>query len=471
MPDWLKVLVALLPALGVALFIRAMVQRRLAQAAALARAEAESARIALATRLEGREGELAQARAELVAERERLETLRGEVSTLRAREAELVTRLEEEREQMAEKEALLGEAQKKLADAFRGLASEALSQNNKMFLDLAQERLEATRKEASGELEQRRQAIETLVTPLREQLVRYEKGIQELEQTRQAAYGQLGEQLRGLGSSQEGLVRETNKLVTALRRPEVRGNWGEVQLRRTVEFAGMVDRVDFLTQETVTGEEGRLRPDMVVQLPGGKQVVVDAKAPLDAFLSAVEATDEEERRTHLVRHARQVRTHIGKLSEKRYWDQFDDAPEFVVLFLPGESFFSAALEQDPTLIEDAFRQSVLITTPATLVALLKTVAYGWRQESLAANAREISDVARELYDRVRVFAEHLDRVGKGLEDAVKAHNAAARSFTSRVVPQGRRLETLETTSDKRLEEPRAVESAALELGTGEETDS
>ncbi len=471
MPEWTKVLLALLPAIGVALFVRAVVRRRIREAQALVRAEAEAARVALATRLEAREAELAQLRGELDAERNRTEALRAEVGTLQARGAELSTRLEEEREQMAEKQALLDAAQQKLADAFRGLASEALSHNNRMFLDLAQERLEAARKEASGELEQRRQAIDSLVAPMREQLARYEQGLKELEASRKEAYGQLGQQLASLSESQQGLVRETGRLVTALRRPEVRGNWGEVQLRRTVEFAGMVERVDFLTQENVTTEEGRLRPDMVVKLPGGKSIVVDAKAPLDAYLSAVEATDEATRQEYLVRHARQVRTHLTKLSEKRYWDQFDDAPEFVVLFLPGESFFSAALEQDPALIEDAFRQSVLITTPATLVALLKTVAYGWRQEALAANAREISDVARELYDRVRIFAEHLDRVGKGLEDAVKAHNAATRSFASRVIPQGRRLEGLEAAPDKRLEEPRAVELAPLPSGAPNDADS
>jgi len=471
MPEWTKVLLALLPAIGVALFVRAIVRRRIRDAQALVRAEAEAARVALATKLEAREAELATLRGELGAERSRTETLRSEVGTLQARGAELSTRLEEEREQMAEKQALLDAAQQKLADAFRGLASEALSHNNRMFLDLAQERLEAARKEASGELEQRRQAIESLVAPMREQLTLYEKGLRELESSRKEAYGQLGQQLASLSESQQGLVRETGRLVTALRRPEVRGNWGEVQLKRAVEFAGMVDRVDFLTQESVAGEEGRLRPDMVVRLPGEKSVVVDSKAPLDAFLSAVEATNEEERRAHLARHARQVRTHLTKLSEKRYWDQFDDAPEFVVLFLPGEAFFAAALEEDPTLIEDAFRQSVLITTPATLVALLKTVAYGWRQETLAANAREISDVARELYDRVRVFAEHLDRVGKGLEDAVKAHNAATRSFSSRVLPQGRRLESLEAAPDKRLEEPRAVELAPLPSGAQNDAES
>lgn len=459
---------AVLAAVGIFVFIRMIVHRRLAAAAALARAEGEIARAALEERLRGREQELERARAELDAAREREEGLRESVARLRAREAELATRIEEEREQSAEKLALLEVAERKLADAFQALASDALARNNRAFLDLAEQKLAGARTEAEGQLEARRTAIDALVAPLREQLERYETGLRELERVRQEAYGQLTQQLGSLASSQDGLVRETGKLVTALRRPEVRGNWGEVQLQRAVEFAGMVDRVDFRTQETVQGEEGRLRPDLVVQLPGGKRVVVDAKVPLDAYLSAIEATTDEERRVALARHARQVRTHLGRLAEKRYWDQFDDAPEFVVLFLPGEAYFSAALEQDPTLIEDAFQQSVLIATPATLVALLKTVSYGWRQESLAANAREISDAARELYDRLRKFAEHLGGVGKGLSSAVGAYNRAVGSFELRVLPQGRRFESLGPADGQTLETPVALENGPRALSADAE---
>lgn len=239
-----------------------------------------------------------------------------------------------------------------------------------------------------------------------------------------------------------------------------------MQLKRAVEFAGLVDRVDFVEQETTDTDAGRQRPDMIVLLPGGKTIVVDAKAPLHAFLAAVESKDEDERRLHLVDHARQVRDHVRKLAAKSYWEQFESAPDFVVLFLPGEMIFSAALEHDPELIEEAFRQSVVLATPTTLVALLKSVAYGWRQEDLAVNARSIEREARALYDRVRIFGEHLDRVGRGLESAVKAHNEAAGSFALRVVPQGRRLEELALGPEKALEAPRQIEVAPRALLTG-----
>jgi DNA recombination protein RmuC len=383
-----------------------------------------------------------------------------------AKLVEAQTRLDEERKQGAEKVALLESAEKKLADAFARLSQEALSANSDSFLKLARQAFETLQASAQGDLDQRRQAIEALLVPMREQLGRYEQGIAELEKTRQQAYGTLTEQVRGLMDSQQRLQLETGRLVTALRRPEVRGSWGEVQLKRAVEFAGMLEYVDFQTQETVSTEDGRLRPDMVVRLPGDKQVVVDAKVPLDAYLAAVEAGGDEERKAALVRHARQVRTHLGRLAEKRYWDQFDEAPDFVVLFLPGESIFSAALEQDPALIEDAFRQSVLIATPATLVALLKTVFYGWRQEALAANAREISAAARELYDRLQIFAEHFAGVGKGLTSAVGAYNKAVASFESRLLPQGRKLESLGPAVGQDSAAPAQIEAAPRVLAEG-----
>ncbi len=432
---FVELLAAFAAALALAFMARAMVRRRIEQAVALARAEGAAA--------------AAQSEAEL-----------------RARLVESETRLDEERRRGAEKVALLEAAEQKLEDAFSGLAARALSANNEAFLTLARQAFATLQTASQGDLDQRRQAIEALLVPMREQLGRYETGVRELEKSREQAYGTLSEQVKSLATSSEGLFRETSRLVTALRRPEVRGNWGEVQLKRTVEFAGMLDRVDFVTQPTVDSEEGKLRPDMVVRLPGGRRVVVDAKAPLDAYLAAVEAPSDDERRAALVRHARQVRTHLGKLAEKRYWEQFDDAPEFVVMFLPGESFFSAALEHDPQLIEDAFQQSVLIVTPATLVALLKTVYYGWRQESLAANAREISDAARELYDRLRTFAEHFAGVGKGLTAAVAAYNKAVGSFEARVLPQGRRFETLGPAAGQAIEAPASTEAAPRALAAG-----
>jgi DNA recombination protein RmuC len=384
-------------------------------------------------------------------------------SDLRAKLARAETQLEEERRRGAEKVALLESAEQKLADAFARLSQEALSANSESFLKLARQAFETLQTSAKGDLDQRRQAIESLLAPMKEQLGRYELGVAELEKSRQAAYGSLTEQVKSLVTSQEKLQLETGRLVTALRRPEVRGSWGEVQLRRAVEFAGMLEYVDFRSQETVDTDAGRLRPDMVIRLPGDKAVVVDAKVPLDAYLAAVEAQGDDERKAALVRHAKQVRAHLGRLSEKRYWDQFDEAPDFVVLFLPGESIFSAALEQDPALIEDAFRQSVLIVTPATLVALLKTVFYGWRQESLARNAREISEAARELYDRMRVYTDHFAGVGKGLNSAVGAYNRAVASFESRLLVQGRKFESLGPAAGQEIETPAQVEVTPREL--------
>lgn len=468
---WQDLLLALVPVVALALVARFAVARRIVQAEALARAAAAADLAAAAERLRGREEQLGAARAELDAARRRIDELASAAAELRARLAESETRLEQERRQSEEKLALLAEAERKLADAFARLAREALAESSDSFLKLAHEAFAGLRAGAQGDLDQRRQAIAALLAPIREQLARYETSIVELERTRQEAYGALREQLGALASSQEGLTRETRNLVTALRRPEVRGSWGEIQLRRAVEFAGMLERVDFAEQETVATEEGRLRPDLVVKLPGGKQVVVDAKAPLDAYLAAVEAADDDERRAALERHARQVRNHLAKLAEKKYWEQFDHAPEFVVLFLPAESFFSAALEHDAGLLEDAFRQSVLIATPATLVALLKSVAYAWRQEALADNARAISDAALELYERLRVFADHLAGVGKGLTNAVAAYNRAVASFEARVLPQGRRFEGLGPAEGRTIVAPVPVETAPRPLATGAEEPS
>ena len=261
-----------------------------------------------------------------------------------------------------------------------------------------------------------------MVEPIQLALGKIDAEVRRVETSRLEAYGALSEQVKSLLGSQEKLQLETGNLVKALRRPEARGRWGEMQLRRVVEFAGMLNHVDFVEQESSNTEEGRRRPDLIVRLPGGRSVVVDAKTPLDAYLSAIEAKTEEERAVHLIAHARQLKEQVRKLAQTAYTSQFTDTPEFVVLFLPSDAFFTAALEQEPGLIEEAFQQSVLIATPATLVALLKTVYYGWRQESLTENAQKIAAEARELYNRVRIFSEHIDKVGKGLEDAVKAHN-------------------------------------------------
>jgi DNA recombination protein RmuC len=454
-------LVGLLAAAAVGLALGLLLRRRGGEPAAVAKLE---------ERLALREEALAEAKRERDGALVKLDVAAARESDLKARLAEAETRLAEEREQAAEKLALLADAEKKLTEAFANLAGRALEANAESFLRQAKQSFETLQTAAQGDLEQRRQAVEALVAPMREQLVKYESGVRELEKAREHAYGTLSEQVRALVSTQERLQLETGNLVKALRAPQVRGRWGEMQLKRAVEFAGLVDHVDFVEQESVEGEESTLRPDLIVNLPEGRRVVIDAKAPLAAYLDALEARDEDVRLRHLVDHARQVREHVRKLASKAYWSQFDEAPDFVVLFLPGESFFSAALEQDPALIDDAFRQSVMLATPTTLVALLKSVAYGWNQQHLALNARQIADEARTLYERVRVFGEHLDGVGKGLEAAVRAHNRAAGSFALRVVPQGRRLEELALGPEQPLAEPRQVELAPRALEGGETGD-
>jgi DNA recombination protein RmuC len=384
-------------------------------------ADAQAAMVQLSARLEER------AAAAAVAETARA-VLSSELDLLKRSEDELRSRSQQERQH--------------LVGTFAELSAEALQKNNEQFLALAETKLGQAQTAAQGDLMQRQQAIAQLLSPLSETLARYELGLQKIEVERKGAYEGLSEKVAQLHVGNEQLQKETRNLVTALRSPQTRGRWGEIQLRRVVEMAGMLEHCDFDEQVSTLTDEGRLRPDMIVHVPGGGEIVVDAKVPLEAFLQLIDADDDTSRATFQAAHARQLRTHVDQLAKKEYWKQFAQSPQQVVAFIPGDQLLSAAYESDPTLQEHAMANGVLLTTPTMLIALLRTVAFGWRQESLAENAREVQRLGAELYERLRTMSSHMQRLQRSLTASVSAYNDAVGSLESRVLVSARRFPAL-----------------------------
>ena len=379
------------------------------------------------------------------------------ISELREKNTELKTTLELERISHTEKLAHITEAREQLSEAFSSLAGKALSQNNDEFLKLARENLKQFQINAHNELEKKEKSISDLVSPIREALNKTEKQIRDMENERKQAYGSLKQHLETMAISQTQLQKETRNLVTALRRPEVRGQWGEMTLKRLAELAGMVEHCDFYEQEHVDTEEGRLRPDMIIRMPDRREIVVDVKTPLDAYLNAVESNDDIVREEQLKHHTRKVRERIRELSAKAYWNQFERAPDFVVLFIPGDQFLSAALERDPAILEDAMSKQIILATPSSLVALLRAIAFGWRQEALAENADRIRDLGESLYERLAGFSTHLFKLGNSLGSSVENFNKVVGSFDSRILPSARRFKEMGISEKKVIKEPPQID--------------
>jgi len=425
----------------------------------------------LRERLAAREERIAELESRLAAESALVTGAQTELAGLRQEAVALETRLAEERKAALEKLAVLNEAQAKLSDAFKVLSSEALKSNNEAFLGLARATLEKFQEGARHDLEKRQTAIDQMVKPVQDTLQKFDVKIGEIEKARLEAYGGLKQEVITLKDVQIRLRDETSNLVRALGTPRVRGRWGELQLRRVVEVAGMLEHCDFTEQVQVTTDDGALRPDLIVRLPGGKTLVIDAKTPMESYLQALDAPTEPERRAKLAEHARNIREHMKLLGAKAYWKQFQPAPEFVVLFVPGESFFSAALEFEPDLIDRQIDENhVIPASPTTLIALLRAAAYGWRQEALAANAQQISDLGRELFERLATMSEHFSRVGSSLKSAVENYNRTVASLEGRVLVSARRFRELKAAdADKELESPEPVEVLPrfLSEGTGD----
>jgi DNA recombination protein RmuC len=455
MDEMIVVAVASLIALGVGALLTFFLCDRRAQAR----------RVELEKFLALSEQRGADVAAQFVQERAATESLRVQISTLQRDRSELSTELRAAQQNLTEQRDLLRDAQAKLREAFASVSAEALAKNNEAFLTLARERFAALSAEAAGSLDQRKAQIETLLAPMTELMTQYQSRLADIEKSRVESYSMLREQLGSLSEIQRTLNTQTSQLVSALRRPQTRGQWGELTLRRLVELAGMSNRCDFVEQATVDGEDGRQRPDMIVRLPGSREIVIDCKTALDAFLDAAAAPDEDTRRVCMERHCRQVRARARELSAKSYWSQFKRAPEYVVMFLPGEAFLYAAVELDANLIEECLRNSVIVATPTTLMALLKAIEFGWRQEEVSQNAEEIRKHGKDLYDRIVVFATHFQKLGAGIGAVVETYNTSVASLETRLLVTARKIGELGARNDKEVPEPPVVDTRPRELTT------
>ena len=396
-------------------------------------------------------------------------SLQRELVAARQECARVAAQFEAARASSEEKVALLEATETRLREAFAALSSDALQRNNESFLQLARASLGELRQAATADLEGRHKALESIVEPLRESLTRVDSKLQEVEKGRVSTQAQLGEQMRALTQAQQMLQTETSRLASALRSPNVRGQWGELQLRRVLENAGLIEGSHYEIKESIQTEDGRLTPDALVKLPGGKNVVVDAKVPLSAYLEAAETDAEPMREAKIRDHARQVKDHITRLANKSYWAHFQPAPDIVVMFIPGESLLTSALQEDPSLLEFAMNRGVMLASPLTLIALLRAIAYGWQQETVARNAQEISDLGRQLYDRIAKLAEHFDGVGRSLARAVQAYNGAVGTLESRVLVTARRLKDkgISVSAAADFAEPEAIDHTPRPLGAPE----